>query len=89
LLLVLDLQLHRGGHNRNQPLGEAFGRNAALTAIEVRPSPLSGGRKIVEAIYGFTNRQTEVVEKFLTRVDVTEEFPFLVAKRSPYYDRST
>jgi hypothetical protein len=25
-----------------------------------------------------------VVEKFFTRVDVTEEFPFLVTKISPY-----
>ena len=26
-------------------------------------------------------------EKVLVRVDVTEEFPFLVTKLSPYYDR--
>ena len=26
-------------------------------------------------------------EKFFVRVDVTEEFPFLVTKMSPYYDR--
>ena len=26
-------------------------------------------------------------EKFCVRVDVTEEFPFLVTKMSPYYDR--
>jgi PatG Domain len=66
---------------------DAFARNASLTAIEVRSSPLSGVRKIVEVIFCFTNRQTDVVEKFFTRVDVTEEFPFLVTKMSPYYDR--
>jgi hypothetical protein len=66
---------------------DAFGRNCSLTAIEVRPSPLSGVRKIVEVIFCFTNRQTDVIEKFFTRVDVTEEFPFLVTKMSPYYDR--
>jgi PatG C-terminal len=65
----------------------AFGRNCSLTAIEVRPSPLSGVRKIVEVIFCFTNRQTDVTEKFFPRVDVTEEFPFLVTKMSPYYDR--
>jgi hypothetical protein len=27
------------------------------------------------------------VEKLFTRVDVTEKFPFLVTKMSPYYDR--
>jgi hypothetical protein len=66
---------------------DAFGRNCSLTAIEVRPSPLSGVRKIVEVIFSFTNRQTDVTEKFFVRVDVTEEFPFLVTKMSPYYDR--
>ena len=66
---------------------EAFGRNCSLTAVEVRPSPLSGTRRIVEVIFSFTNRQTDVTEKFFTRVDVTEEYPFLVTKISPYYDR--
>jgi PatG Domain len=66
---------------------DAFGRNASLTAIEVRPSALSGVRKIVEVIFCFTNRQTDVTEKFFCRCDVTEEFPFLVTKMSPYYDR--
>jgi PatG C-terminal len=66
---------------------DAFGRNCSLTAIEVRPSPLSGVRKIVEVIFAYTNRQTDVAEKFFVRVDVTEEFPFLVTKMSPYYDR--
>jgi hypothetical protein len=66
---------------------DAFGRNCSLTAIEVRPSPLSGVRKIVEVIFCFTNRQTDVVEKFFCRCDMTEEFPFLVTKMSPYYNR--
>jgi hypothetical protein len=35
----------------------------------------------------FANRQTDVVEKFSTLVDVTEEFPFLVRTMSPYQDR--
>ena len=37
--------------------------------------------------YSYANRNTDVVEKFSCRVDVTEEFPFLVTKLSPYYDR--
>jgi PatG C-terminal len=67
--------------------GDAFGRNSSLTAVDVRPSPLSGTRNVVDVIFSFTNRNTDVVEKFFTRVDVTEEFPFLVTKMSPYYDR--
>jgi hypothetical protein len=66
---------------------EAFGRNASLTAVETRTSPLSGARKIIEVIFAYTNRNTDVTEKFFVRVDVTELFPFLVTKLSPYYDR--
>ncbi len=68
-------------------VAEQFAANASLSAVEVRPSPLSAVRKIVDVIFGFTNRNTDVTEKFFVRVDVTEEFPFLVRKISPYYDR--
>ena len=30
---------------------------------------------------------SKIESKFFTRVDVTECFPFLVTKMSPYYDR--
>jgi hypothetical protein len=66
---------------------ESFAANSSLTGLEVRPSALSGTRKIVEVIFSYTNRDTDVTEKFFVRVDVTEEFPFLVTKLSPYYDR--
>src|SRR5262249_12454266 len=66
---------------------DAFGRNESLTAVEVRPSPLSGVRKVLDVIFSHTNRSTDVTEKSFVRVDVTEEFPFLVTKLSPYYDR--
>ena len=55
--------------------------------MEVRPSPLSSTRNIVDVIFSYTNRNTDFTEKFFVRVDVTEEFPFLVTKMSPYYDR--
>ena len=66
---------------------EAYGRNSSLTAVEARPSRLSGVRKVVDVIFSFTSRETDVTEKYFVRVDVTEEFPFLVTKMSPYYDR--
>lgn len=66
---------------------EAYGRNASLTSIDVRPSPLSGTRKIVDVIFSYTDRVTDVVDKWSVRVDVTEEFPFLVTKLSPYVER--
>jgi hypothetical protein len=66
---------------------EAFARNASLSAVDVAQSPLSGTRNILDVIFNYTNRNTDVTEKFFVRVDVTEEFPFLVTKLSPYYDR--
>lgn len=66
---------------------EVFAKDCSLSGVEVRPSPLSGTRKIVETIFAYTNRNTDYTEKFFVRVDVTEEFPFLVSKLRPYYDR--
>jgi hypothetical protein len=66
---------------------EEFARDFSLTGVEVRPSPLNGTRKVVDVILSFTNRNTDFTEKFFVRVDVNEEFPFLVTKLSPYYDR--
>jgi hypothetical protein len=62
--------------------------NASLTAVDVRPSPLSGVRAILDVVFSYTHRQTDVTEKYFVRVDVTEEFPFLVTKLSPFYDRT-
>ncbi|MDQ3622249.1 MAG: hypothetical protein M3463_07140 [Verrucomicrobiota bacterium] len=66
---------------------EEFGRDFSLTGVEVRPSPLSSTRNIVDVIFTYTNRNTDFTEKFFVRCDITEEFPFLVKKMSPYYDR--
>jgi len=66
---------------------EGFGRDFSLSGVDVRPSPLSGTRKILDVIFGYTNRNTDFTEKSFVRVDVTEEFPFLVTRMSPYYDR--
>ena len=68
-------------------VAEAYGENYSLTGVEVRSSRLSGVRKIVDVVFSFTHRQTDVMEKYFVRVDVTEEFPFLVSRLSPYYDR--
>ncbi|MBV8539429.1 MAG: hypothetical protein JO268_02510 [Pseudonocardiales bacterium] len=66
---------------------ESFGRNRSLTELVARPSRLSGARKIVDVIFSFTHRETDVTEKQFARVDVTERFPFLITKLSPYYER--
>jgi hypothetical protein len=68
-------------------VADAHGQGNALTSVDVRLSRLSGARRIVDVIFTFTNRRTGVNEKYFTRVDVTEEFPFLVTRLSPYYER--
>jgi len=66
---------------------EAFGRNSSLTGVHVQHSALSGTRNVVDVIFTYTNRNTDVDEKFAVRVDVTDKFPFLVRKLGSYYDR--
>jgi hypothetical protein len=68
-------------------LADKFGEDFAFAGVETLPSRLSGVRNIVTVVFSFTNRKTDVTEKYFVRVDVTEEFPFLVTKLQPYYDR--
>ena len=39
---------------------EAFALTFSLTGVEVRPSPLSSTRKIVDVIFAYTNRNTDL-----------------------------
>jgi hypothetical protein len=66
---------------------ECYGRDCSLTSVEVRPSRLSGVRRVVDVIFAHTHRQTDVTEKHFVRVDVSELFPFLVSKLQPFFDR--
>jgi len=66
---------------------EQFSRNFTLTSIETHLSRLSGARKVMDVIFSYRHRQTDVSEQYFTRVDVTEEFPFLVSKLAHYYQR--
>ena len=66
---------------------ESFAKDCSLTAVEARPSGLSGVRQVVEVIFTYTNRNTDFTEKYIVRVDVTEGFPFLVTKLTPSFDR--
>ncbi|MEV6881331.1 hypothetical protein [Streptomyces sp. NPDC051135] len=66
---------------------EAHAAGATLTAIETRPSRLSGVSRVLDVIFSFTDRRTDVTEKFFVRVNIDEMFPHLITKLSPYYDR--
>lgn len=60
-----------------------FEEGNSLTAIETAPSRLSGTRRMVNVVFVFTNRQTQAMDRYSVRVDVTEEFPFLASALSP------
>ncbi len=66
---------------------EELERNFSMTSVESRHSRLSDNCKIISVVFSFTNGETGVIEKHFVRVDVTEEFPYIVTKMSPYYDR--
>ena len=65
---------------------DEFARDFSLSGVYVQPSALSGTRNIVDVVFSYTNRDTDFNEKYFVRVDMTEEFPFLVTKMAPYYD---
>ncbi|HYD80378.1 MAG TPA: hypothetical protein VEC06_11260 [Paucimonas sp.] len=68
-------------------VAEAHADNRSLSAVDVRLSPMSGARRIVDVIFCFTERRYGTTTKSFVRVDVSEEFPFLASKLAPYYDR--
>jgi hypothetical protein len=68
-------------------IAEQHARGFSLTGVEVRPSRLSGPRKILTVIITTTSRTTDVAEKHAFRVDVDGIHPFLVSKLAPYFDR--
>jgi hypothetical protein len=73
-------------HGIYASVAEAFDRNASLTSVDVRPSALAGTRRLLDVVFSYTDRATDVTDKSFVRVDVTDEFPFLVKKLSPYYE---
>ena len=62
-------------------------RNCSFPGVQVAQSSLPGVRSIVDVIFSFRDRTTDVAEKHYVRVDVTEQHPFLVTKLTPYYER--
>ena len=62
-------------------------QNYSFTGVEVRPSRLSGLRNVVDVIISYENRSNRAVRKWFIRVDVTEEFPFLVSPIQEYFER--
>ena len=63
---------------------EQFASASSLTGVEMRSSPLSTTRNIIDIIFSFTDRATDFTERFAVRVDVTDQFPFLLSRLAPY-----
>lgn len=61
-------------------------KNFSLTAIDFKQSRLSGARNILELVFTYNSRADDTMEKFSCRIDVTDEFPFLVTKLQSYFD---
>jgi hypothetical protein len=66
---------------------EMNARGSWLERVEVAPSRMATTRKLVNVIFTYINRKTDVEEKYRVRVDVTEKFPFIEKKLSQYFDR--
>jgi hypothetical protein len=65
---------------------ECHRRDMSVTSVETRPWELSASRRVMEVVFTFTQRKNEFVEKYIIRVDVNDEFPFLASKLAPYFD---
>jgi hypothetical protein len=68
-----------------QKTAEEYQQDNSMSQVEAKTN-VSGTRKITDVIVSYTNRKTDYTEKYYVRVDVTEEFPFLVSKLQPYLD---
>lgn len=58
--------------------------NKPFTGLTTRPSTMSGGRKLLDAILSFNDRKYGNTERYYCTVDVTGQFPFMVGKLQPY-----
>lgn len=60
---------------------------SSLVAVEVRPSRLSGSEVIVDVVFTFRGRATDLTEQFFVRVNVTGPFPFVLTGLQPFFER--
>jgi hypothetical protein len=60
-------------------------RECSLSGVQVLASPLAGVRRVVDVVFTYTDRHSDIDSRYSVRVDVTELFPFLVTKLSPFF----
>jgi hypothetical protein len=66
---------------------QAKAAGESLVNVAVRPSPMSTARNVVDVLLELQNDKTAAVRRALARVDVTDEFPFLVSRLGACVDR--
>lgn len=66
---------------------EMLGRGLDLSSVDVTQSRLSGSEKLVDVILSYRNRNTDVVEKYYVRVNVSGKYLFLNKRLAPFFDR--
>src|SRR5262249_15188465 len=68
-------------------VADCYARSSLLTGISIR-LPEHGARRLVDVVFSYASRRTEIREHYLVRVDVSEAFPCLESPRAPYFARS-
>ncbi|MFE7379737.1 hypothetical protein ACFU9F_05125 [Streptomyces zhihengii] len=61
-----------------------YAKNCALTGVDTSRSEVSRTRTLIDVVFTYTDRTTNVADRLAARVDVTGMFPFLAAPLSPY-----
>jgi hypothetical protein len=69
-------------------VGSRLRLNQTLKGIAASPTAGVRNRRVVDVVFTFMDRATDVTEKFMVRVDVTGQFPFLVGGLQPVFDIS-
>ncbi|MFJ7200018.1 MULTISPECIES: hypothetical protein [unclassified Streptomyces] len=62
---------------------ESFVNDSALTSIDVHPSPVSETRHVMEFTVSYTDRRTDITDKFSALVDTQDMYPFLRNRLTP------
>jgi len=69
-----------------QLVADKLSAGQSLDAVRVRPAAISGARRILDVIFSFVHGTSGLVSQHFARVDITEEFPFLVAGLAAYVE---
>ncbi len=67
-------------------VAEQLTAGRALESVRARPSPLGVPRRILDVVLSFLDGRDGGYSRHYVRVDITEEFPFLVSGAGPYVE---